>query len=50
MMKWEYAVRSVDENDEKQQEYLDSCGEEGWELVSVSGTTMYLKRELGDSR
>jgi hypothetical protein len=42
--KWEYTVQSIPKPDDVVFT-LDRLGNEGWELIHVSGTVFYLKRE-----
>lgn len=44
-MKWEYLILVEIRSDaEETQAYLDTFGDEGWELASVSDGWIYLKR------
>jgi hypothetical protein len=41
---WEYTIQSIPKPDDLVFA-LDKQGEAGWELIHVSGTTFYFKRE-----
>jgi len=42
--KWEYQIQSVPRVDDVIHA-LNKLGDEGWELIQLSGTTCYFKRE-----
>ncbi len=46
MTRWEYLIIYLDGSTEKNQKRLNGLGEQGWEVVSVSDQTCYLKRPI----
>lgn len=47
--KWEYKEMIVDEHRaDIRHQVLKAAGEEGWELVAITGWHMYFKRPLPD--
>jgi hypothetical protein len=46
MKKFEYKIISVRMTNKKSERELNELGEQGWELVSVNESYLYLKREI----